>query len=78
MTLDNLPIGKTASVDGFSSESNAQISQFIALGIVPEAQIQVLNVAFLGCPLQVKVGQSLLSIRKIEAALINIQELNGL
>jgi len=75
MTLDKLQIGKIARIDGYSSEYKAIITQFITLGVVPEVRVQVMNVAFFGCPIQIKVGQSLLSIRKAEAALINIEEL---
>ncbi|MCL6416911.1 ferrous iron transport protein A [Aestuariirhabdus sp. Z084] len=70
MTLDKLPVGQAAVVQSYHPLSTAQSSQFLALGIVPETPVQVLRTAPFGCPLQVKIGHSLLSIRKAEAALV--------
>jgi len=43
-----------------------------ALGIFPGVEIKVLRQAPLGDPLQVRVGPSLLSIRKRDAAFIDV------
>ncbi len=72
MTLDNLPIGQPAIVKSYQETTPTQISHFLALGIAPETPVQVLRIAPLGCPFQVKIGQSLISIRKAEAASVVI------
>lgn len=74
MTLDQLPIGKASTVQSYQATTPAQISQFLALGIAPETSVKILRIAPLGCPFQVKIGQSLISIRKSEAAHIVVKD----
>ena len=47
-------------------------SKLYALGIFPGVEIKILRQAPLGDPLQVRVGPSLLSIRKRDAAFIDV------
>lgn len=56
------------------SDDNAELqSRLYALGVVPGATLKILRLAPLGDPMQVKVGGSFISIRKSEAALINVE-----
>lgn len=48
-------------------------SRFYALGLFPGADIEVLRYAPVGDPVQVKVGRTLLSIRKQEALLVEVE-----
>ncbi|GGX49054.1 FeoA family protein [Saccharospirillum salsuginis] len=73
MTLNDLPKARSATLIGFSPEVS-DISRFLSMGLVPGAAIQVLRVAPLGCPLQVKAGSTLLSIRLTEAENIRVEE----
>lgn len=50
-------------------------SRFYALGLFPGSELQVLRYAPAGDPIQVKVGSSLLSIRKQEALLVEVETL---
>jgi len=73
MTLNNLPKVRPATIVGFSS-GGPDVSRFLSMGLVPGTAIQVLRVAPMGCPLQVKAGSTLLSIRRTEAESIQVEE----
>ncbi|MEQ8954906.1 MAG: ferrous iron transport protein A [Gammaproteobacteria bacterium] len=47
-------------------------SRLYALGIIPGSALEVLRLAPLGDPMQVKVGGSYISIRRSEAAIITV------
>lgn len=72
MTLNELPRGRRATITSFG-EAVTDTSRFISMGLMPGAPIAVLRVAPLGCPLQVKVGSTLLSIRRSEASGICVE-----
>lgn len=67
MFLNELPIGSCATVSGFSDLGMKHQTRYLSLGLIPGASIIVQRVAPLGCPMQIKVGSTLLSIRKAEA-----------
>lgn len=48
-------------------------SRLYALGVIPGAAIEILRLAPLGDPMQVKVGGSFLSIRKCDAEIIKVE-----
>lgn len=48
-------------------------SRLYALGLYPGVMVDILRFAPLGDPVQVRVGGTLLSIRKREAALISVE-----
>jgi len=67
MNLVDLDTGQTALIQGFSAKANSQQVRLLSLGLIPGSQVQIIRTAPLGCPLQVKVGSTLLSIRRAEA-----------
>ena len=52
-------------------------SRLYALGLFPGVEVHVLRFAPMGDPMQVKVGNALLSIRKQEEQLIRVEEVSG-
>ncbi|MGI1679110.1 MAG: ferrous iron transport protein A [Cellvibrionaceae bacterium] len=57
--------------------ANAEIqNRLYALGVFPGVTIEVLRFAPLGDPIQLKVGRTLISIRKSEAEVILIEMLS--
>lgn len=50
-------------------------SRLYALGLYPGVVVDILRFAPLGDPVQVRVGGTLLSIRKREAAMISVEAL---
>lgn len=74
MHLGQAAIGGRFRVLGISEPESEIVSRLQALGVFPGASLEILRRAPLGDPLQVKVGHTLLSIRKDEAAFINVEE----
>ena len=60
-----------------ASVDNAEIqSRLYALGVYPGVIVDVLRFAPTGDPIQIKIGGTLLSIRKSEAQLIQVDDLS--
>ena len=56
-----------------AADGHADIqSRLYTLGLYPGVEVRVLRLAPLGDPMQVKVGNALLSIRRQEAELIQV------
>ena len=77
MTLaDVAPNGRCRIISTAEDSKDFQ-SRLYALGLYPGAQVNVLHRAPFGDPLQVKVGQTLISIRKQEAVHVEVEHLQG-
>ena len=72
-TLSTLGRGDHCLVAEITSEHAELKSRLYALGIIPGSKIEILRFAPLGDPMQVKVGNSLISIRKSEAEVIKVE-----
>lgn len=73
MLLSELNTGGLAVVKGFSETGQLHLTRYLSMGLAPGAQVVVQRVAPLGCPLQVKVGSTLLSIRRHEALEVEVE-----
>ena len=71
--LANAQVGDVCLVTDIARKPVELSSRLYALGVIPGASIQILRVAPLGDPMQIKVGGTLLSMRKIDAQIINVQ-----
>ncbi len=67
MTLSDIQNNHSGTISGFDLPDMKQLSRLYAMGLIPGACLQVIRRAPLGDPIQVKVGGSLLSIRKCDA-----------
>ncbi|MBL6690607.1 MAG: ferrous iron transport protein A [Pseudomonadales bacterium] len=74
MTLADVAPSGRCRVIGAAEENRDFQSRLYALGLFPGAMVDVLHVAPLGDPLQVRVGHTLISIRKKEANLVQVEE----
>ena len=76
MTLaEVLPQGRCRIINAAEDQPDFQ-SRIYALGLHPGAEVSVLHIAPLGDPLQVKVGNTLLSIRRQEAVMVEVEILS--
>lgn len=73
MTLNELPLGELAQIGVISGE-RAFRRRLLELGLLPGTAIRVLRVAPLGDPLELSVRDTCLSIRKAEAAQIQVEQ----
>ena len=74
MNLIDLEIGKTACIQGFSEKGHGQQARLFSLGLIPGTEIRIIRTAPMGCPMQVKVGSTLLSIRRAEAEAVVVEK----
>ncbi|WP_412060371.1 FeoA family protein [Rubrivirga sp. IMCC45206] len=68
-TLDTLAPGDTATVAGFRGEVPARL---LEMGLVPGTPVEVVRLAPLGDPMELRVRGFLLTVRKAEAASIEV------
>lgn len=73
MTLADMAPTSRCRILGAAGHSADFQSRLYALGLFPGATVDVLHVAPFGDPLQIRVGQTLLSIRKQEAKLVEVE-----
>ncbi|MBT4161468.1 MAG: ferrous iron transport protein A [Gammaproteobacteria bacterium] len=67
-----LPEGRCRIISAAEEHRDFQ-SRLYALGLYPGAQVDVLHIAPLGDPLQVRIGHTLLSIRRQEASMVEVE-----
>ena len=48
----------------------------MALGLTPGAQIDIIRIAPMGDPIQIKVRKAFLAVRKHEAAILKLERIN--
>ena len=70
MTLDALAPGATGTVTGYTGDLPARL---LEMGLVPGTEVEVVRLAPLGDPMELKVRGFLLSVRKAEAAHVEIE-----
>jgi Fe2+ transport system protein FeoA len=71
MTLNNVPHGRQAIVRKIA-DSGANSIRLMEMGLVPGANVCVVRTAPLGDPLQVKLRDYHLALRRTEAELIDV------
>ena len=77
MTLKDLQVGDRAMVAGFleASGGNAYRRKLLSMGLTPGAEISVTRVAPMGDPVEIRVRGFALSLRREEAATLNVEKL---
>lgn len=74
-TLGELQIGDRARVTGFTNSDTGYRRKLLALGLTPGSEIGIVRVAPMGDPVEIRVRGSSLSLRKEEAASLNVEKL---
>ncbi len=74
MTLDQLPQNTPAQITGLTGDQQSAYP-LLVLGVTPGATVTHLNTAPLGDPMQVRVINTYLSIRKQDARQIQVEVL---
>ncbi len=75
-TLKAMRVGERGRVQGFAEGGRAYRRKLLSMGLTPGVQFQVLRVAPLGDPVEVRVRGSNLSLRKDEAATLRVEPLS--
>ncbi len=75
-TLANVPIGATARVINVAGDSALE-QRILEMGLLPGAEVKVIRDALLGDPVEIKVMGYRLSLRRSEAACIEVEAVSG-
>ncbi len=71
MTLDELQIGKSATITAVGGEG-ALRCRLLDMGLIPRTKVQIQKVAPMGDPIELRIRGYELTIRKEDAAKIEI------
>ncbi|MEZ3500420.1 FeoA domain-containing protein [Pantoea sp. KPR_PJ] len=70
--------GSTWHIEGYQDDISPQFSRkLFSLGLVPGALIEVVRLAPLGDPAQVRVRRTSYALRKSELAMLRLRAVNG-
>jgi Fe2+ transport system protein FeoA len=72
MTLDKLEVGKTAVIKDVGGEGALRL-RFLDMGLIPKTKVMVYKIAPLGDPIELHLRSYSLSIRKEDAAMIEVE-----
>jgi ferrous iron transport protein A len=73
--LKDMSVGDRGRVQGFDAGASAYRRKLLSMGLTPGTEIQVMRVAPLGDPVEVRVRGCSVSLRKDEAAALLIDSL---
>ena len=71
-TLDQLRPGQRAAVESLAGDPGL-VQRLYELGLIEGEEVEVVALAPLGDPIEIRLGNSRLSLRKAEAAGITVQ-----
>lgn len=74
MNFHDLKIGQRARVKAYAQGDKVYRQRLTAMGILPGTEFVVTRIAPLGDPIEIEIRGFALSLRKDEAAIIQIEE----
>jgi Fe2+ transport system protein FeoA len=75
-TLDQVPVGRPCRVEAVQGD-DALVQRLLEMGLLEGEEIEITNVAPLGDPLEIRLRDYRLSLRRREAARIEVQLLGS-
>jgi len=72
-TLETMRTGETVEITGYQPGHPAYRAKLLALGLTRGARLTLKNIAPLGDPVELEVRGYRLSLRKAEAAVLNVK-----
>jgi ferrous iron transport protein B len=73
INISDLQVGEYGKVEGFDKDFTVHRQKLLAMGLTPGTEFQIIRVAPLGNPVEIRVRGSDLSLRKNEVAALNIE-----
>lgn len=74
-TLSELKVGERARVMGFGASAGGYRRKLLSLGILPGVELNVVRVAPMGDPVEVRLRGFSLTLRKDEASNLQVEKL---
>ena len=75
MLLKQLAVGDRARISGFAEAGGTYRRKLLSLGLTPGAELQVIRVAPMGDPVEIRVRGFALTLRKSEADALEVEKL---
>ncbi|MCV2217342.1 FeoA family protein [Thauera sp. Sel9] len=75
MMLKQLAVGDRAKVSGFAEAGSPYRRKLLSMGLTPGAELQVVRVAPMGDPVEIRVRGFALTLRKGEADALTVERL---
>lgn len=76
-TIADLKVGDKVKILGFNSGYSAYQQKLLALGLVPNTEFSVTRVAPLGDPVEIRVRNFSLCLRKREGSILQLERVTG-
>ena len=73
MHLKNIPVGRRGRITGYKKGEKEYSRRLLMLGATPGVEFEVVRIAPLGDPIEIRVRGSFISVRRNEADLIDIE-----
>lgn len=73
MHLKNIPVGRRGRITGYKKGEKDYRRRLLMLGATPGVEFEVVRIAPLGDPIEIRVRGSFISVRRNEADLIEIE-----
>lgn len=73
LTLKDFKAGEQGRVRGFQAGGGAYRRKLLAMGLTPGAALEVIRVAPLGDPVEIRVRGTAVSLRRDEAAVLEVE-----
>jgi ferrous iron transport protein A len=74
-TISELKVGDRAKVAGYTETGRGYRRKLLTMGLTPGAEISITRLAPMGDPVEIRVRGFSLSLRKEEAAALNVEKL---
>jgi ferrous iron transport protein A len=74
MTLDLLKVNEVGIITGYEGNSSTR-KQLLAMGLTRNTEVQVVRVAPLGDPIEIKLRGFSLTLRKCDAAQLHVNKI---
>lgn len=71
--FEQLVVGDKARITGLLSGSAGYRQRLLAVGLLPGTEFTLKRIAPMGCPIELKVGQFSVSVRKHEASILQLE-----
>lgn len=75
MTLKEFTVGDSGRVLGFQGGGGAYRRKLLSMGITPGVALEVVRVAPLGDPVEIRVRGTSVSLRREEAAVLEVERI---
>jgi Fe2+ transport system protein FeoA len=76
MTLGNMPLHKEAVITKVGGEGNLRC-RLLDMGIIPKTKVRVCHVAPMGDPIEIRIRDYTLTLRKEDADKIEVRDLEA-